>query len=118
MKKHTYIALILIVLCFILPSAVHAASLRQKMTSAIGGRVVPSPLQATITCAAAYGPFFMLPYNFAIPGPFFIRTTTNGTPLMGGHVLANYTPNATTCVNSQSGAPFPAFELKEYGVSR
>jgi hypothetical protein len=118
MKKHKSIGILLLI-AIIIPTLAHAASL--------GGRVVsgPTQLQATIICNAAYGPFMMMPFNFAVSGPFFIRKVDNGTPRLSGFLLGQYTiiPDLSTCFTPE-GIPVPAFEIKPrtskptYGVSR
>ena len=118
MKKHAYLSLVGFFVLFVLPSVIHGAGL----TRPIGGRVLngPASLSAAIVCAATYGPFIMTPFNIATPGPYFIRTATNGVPRVGGYMLGLYkiVPDMTTCSNPETGVPVPAFSVWPYGVSR
>lgn len=122
MKKHKYIALVLIVLLLIVPASAYAFSFGgAALKQPIGGKIAqgPAALESTIVCAASYGPFIMTPYNFAIPGPFFIRSTFQ-MPRVGGYLIGLYsvTPDMGTCTNPETGAPVPAFEINPYNASR
>jgi hypothetical protein len=120
MRHHKTISILLFIALIAVPFAAHA---QLSMTRRpIGGRVTSTPAQlnATIVCAATYGPFFMLPFNVATPGPFFIRATTRGMPRLNGYLLGlyNLTPDLSTCYNPETGVPVPAFEIQPYGVNR
>jgi hypothetical protein len=118
MKHHKYIAITLFILFISVPFLVSAKGFGLKRP--VGGRVTKTGSSAEIVCSAASGPIFIKPFNVAVPGPFFIRTTNNGTPKKGGYLLGNYTavPDVGTCYNPETGAPVPAFELKPYGASK
>jgi hypothetical protein len=123
MKKLATVICVALFAVILVPVLSHAALQRSfTMGTGIGGSVtsIPTDLQATIVCTAAYGPFIMRPYNTAVPGPYFIRVTNRGTPRRNGNVLALYNtvPDTGTCYNPETGVPVPAFEIKLYGTSR
>ena len=120
MVRHKIIGL------FILATAIMAPVLTLRAATfgsfGVGGKITATQtdLQATITCAATYGPFIVRPVNLATPGPYFIRTSLTQTPKRNGYFLGLYKPipDVSTCYNPETGAPVPAFEIKIYGVSR
>ncbi len=119
MKKHKLIVLALFLIAFLIPALSYAISLP---TRPFGGSIISTPTDssATITCTAAYGPFFIRPVAAYPAGPYFIRITKSGTPKRLGWILGNRSliPDAKTCFNPETGVPVPAFEVKLYGVSR
>lgn len=116
MKKHKWISIFSLILFFALPMFADA-----QASMPFGGRVTQlgTDLAHTIVCSAPVGPFLIRPYNAAVPGPYFARTSSK-FPKRGGYALGLYKliPDVGTCVNPATGAPLPAFELKIYGVSR
>lgn len=118
-KKNEIKIIGFLILCIliILPFSSLAQSASIKMP--MGGKVKKTGKTATLVCAAMYGPTFVIPYNGAPPGPYFIRAGTRG-PKVDKYILGMYNPipDMSTCYNPESGAPIPAFELKPYGVSR
>ena len=118
MKHHKYIAIGLFLFLIAIPFIGYAKSFGLKLP--VGGRVINTKPTAAIVCTAASGPIFMTVFNIAMPGPFFIRTSTKTLPKSNGYLIGNYsvTPDLGTCVNPETGAPVPAFELKQYGASK
>jgi hypothetical protein len=120
MRKHKIIVLTILIIFIAVPVVSFAISFPTNRP--IGGRVITTPIDtaAAIVCAAAYGPFSVLPVNIAVPGPFFIQNIKAGIPARDKHFLALYNavPDFSTCHNPETGAPIPAFKIKIYGVSR
>lgn len=118
MKRHKYIAILILFLLFISPIFASAAGFSSFFP--IGGKVLKTEPSAEIVCAALYGPIFITSINFSsTPGPFFIRYGRM-TPRAGGWILGKYNiiPDVGTCYNPETGVPIPAFELRPYGTSR
>lgn len=120
MKKHKLIVLGLFLIAFLIPALSYAV--KKVPPRPFGGSIISTPTDssATITCTAAYGPFFIRPVAKYPAGPYFIRITKSGTPKRLGWILGRYqlNPDTKTCLNPETGAPVPAFEVTLYGVSR
>lgn len=118
MNHHRIVGITVFILLSIMPFFVFAQSL--GTTAPVGGKVLRVGKSESIVCAAMSGPIFLLPFNIAIPGPFFIRFSKNTKPKRGGYLLGNYNtiPDMGTCYNPETGAPIPAFELRPYGASK
>lgn len=123
MKHHKSIVLIILILIFLIPFVSNAAGFSLSSSLAkrpLGGKIIKSGQSAEIACSTPSGPIFMRPFNLAISGPFFIRSTTGSFINSGKYLLGNYNliPDLGTCYNPETGAPIPAFEIKPYGISQ
>lgn len=87
----------------------------------VGGKVTLLKMPG-VTCAAAAGPFFIIPYNGAPAGPYIIPTGTNGIPKQNGFIIGLYglVPNMTSCYTETTPpVPVTVFSISPvYAVSQ
>ena len=92
---------------------------------AFGGKVVSTVNPAIVCTNTEGGPLMIVPVRGTYPpGPYATTLTTKrysnfiitpGTWIIG---LYSPVPDASTCINPQTGAPVPVLPIKIYGVSK